>query len=200
MTGPFATLSALVEEGGFVIPPLLGVGLVLFYALGERVYLLRRGSLADVSALFAVHLQGNGRAPGTLLGQAAARAAQECRRGRADTLRSRLEVALAEVAEGARKRAILIRALVTVAPLLGLLGTVSGMIETFQSLGDMALYSQSGGVAGGVSEALLSTQVGLVVAVPGLLLGRALDRKERSLLLELERLKDLALAARGGAA
>ncbi len=74
-----------------------------------------------------------------------------------------------------------VRSIVVVAPLLGLLGTVIGMIETFESLQDSALFSQSGGIAGGISQALITTQMGLVVAIPGLLLGKKLDRKEESL-------------------
>ncbi|MDZ7829411.1 MAG: MotA/TolQ/ExbB proton channel family protein [Halofilum sp. (in: g-proteobacteria)] len=42
------------------------------------------------------------------------------------------------------------------------------MIETFESLGDMSLFSQSGGIAGGISQALFTTQLGLAVAIPGM--------------------------------
>lgn len=57
-------------------------------------------------------------------------------------------------------------ALVTTAPLLGLLGTVLGMIETFDGV---AMRSGDTGrvIAGGVSQALITTQVGLVAALPG---------------------------------
>ena len=65
---------------------------------------------------------------------------------------------------------------VAIAPLLGLLGTVGGMIETFKGIGGSELFSQSGGVAGGIAQALL-TQMGLVVAVPGILLARVLDKR-----------------------
>ena len=74
-----------------------------------------------------------------------------------------------------------IRTVVIVAPLLGLLGTVIGMIETFSSLQDSALFSQSGGIAGGISQALITTQMGLVVAIPGLLMGRKMDQKQEQL-------------------
>jgi biopolymer transport protein ExbB len=73
------------------------------------------------------------------------------------------------------------RICVGVAPLLGLLGTVMGMLETFG-----ALATGSGGdktmnqIAGGISEALITTQTGLVIALPGLffqiLLARGLER------------------------
>lgn len=74
-----------------------------------------------------------------------------------------------------------IRSIVIVAPLLGLLGTVIGMIETFESLQNAALFSQSGGIAGGISQALITTQLGLVVAIPGLLIGKKLDRKQNKM-------------------
>ena len=87
-----------------------------------------------------------------------------------------------------------------VAPLAGLLGTVSGMIETFASLQDMALFTQSGGIAGGISQALFSTQMGLAVAIPGLLIGRMLARREALIKDRLEALKvGLCAQSAGGA-
>jgi biopolymer transport protein ExbB/TolQ len=71
----------------------------------------------------------------------------------------------------------LIRTLVAVAPLLGLLGTVSGMMVTFDGISNMSFFSQQGGIAGGISEALLTTQTGLVIAVPAFITSRILQRK-----------------------
>lgn len=72
------------------------------------------------------------------------------------------------------RRLALIRACVIIAPLLGLLGTVNGMIATFQSI-------LAGGylveMSNGISQALLSTQYGLVIAVPGLLAERWLMKR-----------------------
>jgi biopolymer transport protein ExbB len=83
---------------------------------------------------------------------------------------------------------VLISTLCVLAPLAGLLGTVSGMIVTFDGLATGSMYSRGGGIAGGISEALYSTEMGLVVAVPGIVLGRLLDRKQRVLVDQLERL------------
>ena len=85
---------------------------------------------------------------------------------------------------------ILVRNIVILAPLAGLLGTVAGMIETFDALGDQALFASSGGVAGGISQALLTTQMGLVVAVPGLVVGRLLDRRQRRIEGDLLQLRE----------
>lgn len=70
-----------------------------------------------------------------------------------------------------------IRAIVRVAPLLGLLGTVAGMVETFQALGG----AHHADVSGGISQSLISTQMGLGAAIPGLLVSRILDQWERRL-------------------
>jgi biopolymer transport protein ExbB len=78
--------------------------------------------------------------------------------------------------------------------LLGLLGTVIGMIETFDSLGDMSLFSQSGGIAGGISQALITTQMGLAVAIPGLIVNGALSRRQKNIEIELAQLKDILVA------
>ena len=84
---------------------------------------------------------------------------------------------------------------VSAAPLVGLLGTVTGMLTTFG-----ALSLGSGGektmamIAGGISEALFSTQMGLAVAIPGLLVGRILTQRQALLEGELAKLKDILCA------
>ena len=57
---------------------------------------------------------------------------------------------------------------------------------------DANLFSQGGGgIAGGISQALFTTQMGLVVAIPGLLFGRALDRRQQRIERELDQIKDM---------
>lgn len=187
MTDVVRTLEEVFATGGFVLPPLAVIAILLWYALGERAFLLRRGTRRPVRDLLEGRLPSAGFVGPSLLVQAARRARGIGGRGK-DT-RSLLDEAFHDLMEAGRRGSVLIRSLVIISPLLGLLGTVTGMIETFDSLADMELFSQSGGVAGGVSQALLSTQVGLCVAIPGLLLGRMLDRKERGLERELELIK-----------
>jgi biopolymer transport protein ExbB len=64
------------------------------------------------------------------------------------------------------------------------------MIEMFESLGSRTFYSQSGGVANGISQALLTTQLGLLIAVPGMIVGRLLDRREGKMRSEIEQIKE----------
>jgi len=71
------------------------------------------------------------------------------------------------------------------APLLGLLGTVTGMINTFNMItifgaGDPRTLS------GGISEALITTEFGLIVAIPALLLHAFISRKVKGLLGSME--------------
>ena len=75
--------------------------------------------------------------------------------------------------------------LAAVAPLLGLLGTVLGMIQTFEVIAVFGT-SNAKAMAGGISVALVTTQAGLMVAIPGLFLSGALQRKARSLACNLD--------------
>ncbi len=70
--------------------------------------------------------------------------------------------------------------LAAVAPLLGLLGTVTGMITTFDV---MAIFGTGNAraMAGGISEALITTQTGLLVAIPGLYMKAFLERRAANL-------------------
>lgn len=75
--------------------------------------------------------------------------------------------------------------LAAVAPLLGLLGTVSGMITTFDVISQFGT-GNARALASGISEALVTTQSGLVVAVPGLFLGVLLLRRAEKLKRRME--------------
>jgi len=76
------------------------------------------------------------------------------------------------------RRIGLIRACVVVAPLLGLLGTVTGIIQTFDSILAGGYVAEMGE---GIRKALLTTQYGLAIAAPGLLAERLLLRRQERL-------------------
>jgi biopolymer transport protein ExbB len=113
------------------------------------------------------------------------------KQSRRTDIRPYLDAAFAEDEQEIRKFNTLVTTIVLVAPLLGLLGTVIGMIETFDSLGDMSLFSQSGGIAGGISQALFTTQMGLAVSIPGLVVNSMLNRRSRDIAIELAQIKDI---------
>jgi biopolymer transport protein ExbB len=177
------------EKGGAVMWPLAVATFVLWYTLGYRYMVLRRGASQTVSQLVRQYAQGNGPAPRGLVDAAALLCVRAMRSAKGN-LRPLLDDACALLGKELESGRVLIKSIVVAAPLTGLLGTVTGMIETFDSLADMSLYSQSGGIAGGISQALFTTQMGLVVAVPGILIGRALDRRQAVLEAEIARVKD----------
>jgi len=83
------------------------------------------------------------------------------------------------------KRVGILATIANLTPLLGLLGTVSGMITTFN-----VISVQGGGnpaaLAGGIAEALITTATGLCVAIPTLVCHRILKDKAESLIFEME--------------
>ncbi|NJB68540.1 biopolymer transport protein ExbB [Desulfobaculum xiamenense] len=90
--------------------------------------------------------------------------------------------------------------LAAIAPLLGLLGTVTGMINTFQAI---TLFGAGNPrmMSGGISEALITTQVGLAVAIPIMVAHHALERRVDAIIGDMEE-KGASLAielARNGA-
>ena len=106
-------------------------------------------------------------------------------------LRQNIEDTLFVYRQETARYSILVKTIVVIAPLTGLLGTVIGMIETFDSLTTMSLFTQGGGIAGGISQALFTTQLGLVVSIPGLIVGRILDKREQNFNFELDQIKDV---------
>lgn len=72
-----------------------------------------------------------------------------------------------------------------ISPLLGLLGTVSGMIKSFNIISIQGVADPAS-LAGGISEALITTAAGLVVAIPSFVIYRYLANKADSLILEME--------------
>jgi biopolymer transport protein ExbB len=74
----------------------------------------------------------------------------------------------------------LIGMLAGIAPLLGLLGTVTGMLVTFDVISVFGT-GNARAMAGGISEALISTQTGLLIAIPGLYMANFLKRRAEQL-------------------
>jgi biopolymer transport protein ExbB len=183
-------VSGYIEQGGWVMPPLIAATLVLWFAIGYRFATLKRGSQRDVRDLLRRYDEDKLPSSDGVIIRALGKGVW-MRDDDVDDLRHYLDDALWEEERELSKYNRLIITIVAAAPLLGLLGTVIGMIETFDSLGDMSLFSQSGGIAGGISQALITTQMGLAVAIPGLIVNGILQRKQKSLELDLARLKDI---------
>lgn len=74
---------------------------------------------------------------------------------------------------------------ITAAPLLGLLGTVTGMMRTFAALGGGDVSGATGAITGGVAEALIATAAGLLIAIMGLLPYNVLNARAEQAKLEV---------------
>lgn len=184
----------LINRGGWVMYPLLlcslaGVGLVC-----ERLWALRRGRVIPRRFLLALSalLDKRHYDEAALLCQNAEHAAARLAR-LALKMMGRRRVLFKDVMEeaGRREAAELsahlgaLHLTASISPLLGLLGTVSGMINAFNSIAVEGI-GNPGLLAGGISEALLTTAAGLCVAIPTLVLHRALASRAEALTAELE--------------
>jgi biopolymer transport protein ExbB len=112
--------------------------------------------------------------------------------GKLDEVYSRFSEVFASRLPFFERRLVFLNTLVATAPLLGLLGTVMGMLVTFKGL------SVGGGklvdvVASGISEALITTEMGLLIAVPGYFMAYAIKRRKDEYEAFLVRLESLTL-------
>ncbi len=92
------------------------------------------------------------------------------------------------------RRTRFLASLVAAAPLMGLLGTVLGMLRTFYSIATGGGGETAGSVASGISEALVTTQTGLTIALPGLFMVMLIQRRRHDLEAKLSRLESLTLS------
>jgi len=185
-------IKELFVAGGIVMPPLVLCVLMLWYGLGYRFWLMKqpKPNRMSVRDLLQFYQQNDGQASSNIVAQAIQQGLQLKKQG-VKNLRRHLDAAFYVYEKEIDKFSVLVRVVILIAPLLGLLGTVIGMIETFDSLATMTLHSQSGGIAGGIAQALFTTQMGLTVAIPGLLAHSVLNRKQHQIEQVLKQVKDL---------
>ncbi|MDP2309459.1 MAG: MotA/TolQ/ExbB proton channel family protein [Pseudomonadota bacterium] len=191
----------LWSGGGVVMPGLFATAFVLWFAMGERLFLLRRGDARPVRVLVDAALAGASRtgrpvAERGVIDTAVVRGARLWREQGGPVPLPLLDEALGELELRLNFGTRLVTCLVAMAPLLGLLGTVTGLIGTFGSLGTSSTSAASEGIAGGIVEALYATQMGLAIAVPGLLMSGFLRQRQTRLAGELEELKAVLGGAR----
>jgi biopolymer transport protein ExbB len=94
----------------------------------------------------------------------------------------------AQLIEKALSRGLwVLETIVTAAPLLGLLGTITGMMHAFNLIGNNGLVDPTG-VTGGVAQALIATALGLFIAVIALFAFNFFSRRQSQVLDEMERL------------
>ncbi len=181
-------LKERIQQGGWIGFIILGLGLVgLLVAVQRFIYLTIVGrGVAKQQKLSAVNLKNP---LGRILSVYSDTVQQDI-----ETLTLKLDEAILREIPKIERGLITLAILAAIAPMLGLLGTVSGMIETFQSItlfgtGDPKLMS------GGISQALVTTELGLAVAIPLLLIHSAISSKSNRLVQILDE-ESAALVAR----
>ena len=194
MTGVIGDFISLMNTGGAVMWVLFALNLALWYGLGYRYLTLKRGTKGNVRRLVSKHeKRGEAQAMRGLLDYAAADALEAAKEAKKLGKHARNFVmdALAPYMIVVGTYSTLVKTIVVLAPLVGLLGTVIGMIETFDALQSSSMFAQGNSISGGISKALFTTELGLVVAVPGLIIGKILDKQEERYELEFEQIADV---------
>lgn len=180
-TGAWFGLAPLTDTGGPVVLILLGfsvVALAIVAAKIVQVFSLRAGRYGPARRALDLWLAGRrGEAQSLLAGSRApaaialSHAMRGAARGQADEARVREDVEricaeqLGSLNAGIRP----LDAIAQIAPLIGLFGTVIGMIEAFRQLQAAGAAVDPSVLAGGIWVALLTTAVGLAVAIPATL-------------------------------
>ena len=103
-----------------------------------------------------------------------------------DNLESKIEEKAIEVKYSLERNLNMLGTIATISPLLGLLGTVVGMITAFTGLTETS-GANPDLLAAGISQALITTAFGLMIAVPGLVLHKYFEQKITYLLISLQK-------------
>lgn len=186
---------ALIEAAGWPIWPLIIASILSLAIIFERAYTLRRNQIAPISlleqtlaALRKEGVTGNVNvlrtlADGSPLGRILAAGLRNSNSSR-EVMKESLEETGRAVAHDLGRYLTTLGTIASVAPLLGLLGTVIGMVEIFGS------QTPTGGnpavLAHGISVALYNTAFGLMVAIPSMIFYRFFRGKVDGLLAEME--------------
>jgi len=184
----------LIEKGGMVMYPILICSIIALAVFLERLWVLRRQKIIPDDFILAIEerlKRQNIKGAMDLCEKDHSSIAKVFLSGLKNVDKGMWLVKEAIEERGGRegvileKRVGLLSTIAQLTPLLGLLGTVSGMIKTFnvialQGVGNPAM------LAGGISEALITTAAGLSVAIPALVCYRIIKDKSDALIFEME--------------
>jgi biopolymer transport protein ExbB len=167
-------------QGGILMVPLMIISVVMWLLIIERFLFLRRLYWRNMDMKTAVEYIRDNQYPDPqkysgVISLLVARFMQ-LRSGNKELDQYILDESVLTVNHRLTDHLALIGVLATIAPLLGLLGTVTGMIGTFEVLSIFGTGNAKA-MAGGISEALITTQTGLLIAIPGLYMYNFLRRR-----------------------
>ncbi len=178
------------ESGGWVMPALALLALVMYSSAAHLLMTLyQRGLTKTTDADLRAWVSKPEEAPKNV--RELIRYTQDEVRSLADIEGRFAEVEAAKVPDVDRRIAFL-NVIVVSAPLFGLLGTVGGMLLTFKAIG-VGGSSTSDIIAKGISEALVATQTGMMVAIPGFMLAHVAKRWRNEYVSFLARLEGITL-------
>ncbi|MEW6341052.1 MAG: MotA/TolQ/ExbB proton channel family protein [Paraburkholderia sp.] len=185
----WTNLTDAARLGGWVIYPLSVLAVIALAITLDRIYALWRFARMPAATQGA-------QLPGSLPQQHAfSRIGRLFDDARAPLWRieTRVEATAAQIERDMSRGLWLLETIVTAAPLLGLLGTIVGMMHSFKLIGGDGLVNPSG-VTGGVAQALIATAIGLVIALVALFAFNFFSRRIDRLMDELESFANEALS------
>lgn len=184
----------LIVAGGWLMLPLLVCSLAVVVIAIERYISLRTSKVLPQNLLGRVwqSLKQRQVTPEKLselrrsspLGQILAAGLSNSGHGR-EVMKDSIEEAAAQVIHSLERYVSILGTIAAIAPLIGLLGTVVGMIKVFTAI-MLEGTGNAGVLAGGISEALITTAAGLTVAIPALACHHYFERRIDSLVVEME--------------
>jgi biopolymer transport protein ExbB len=187
-------LFELVQAGGWLMVPILLCSVIAAAITVERFWTLRaelvapRNLLAQVWTWIKNNEMDNRRLrevkSGSPLGQILAAGITSHRRGR-EVMKESIEEVANHVVHELERYLNTLGTVAAITPLLGLLGTVIGMIKVFTAI-QLEGTGNAAVLAGGISEALITTAAGLTVAIPSLFFYRYFQRKVDELVIYME--------------
>jgi biopolymer transport protein ExbB len=184
----------LVQAGGWLMIPIVFCSIIAASICVERFWTLRVDQIAPRNLLSQVwnwirqsemdaqrlrELRTN-----SPLGQILAAGISSHRLGR-DMMKESIEEVASHVVHELERYLNTLGTVAAISPLLGLLGTVIGMIKVFTAI-KLEGTGNAAVLAGGISEALITTAAGLTVAIPSLFFYRYFQRKVDELVINME--------------
>jgi len=173
------TIQDRINQGGIVGYCIIGLGI-----FGLLIALVRWISLSGASRKVNAQLKSDTASTDNPLGRVLA-AYEANQNADTETIELKLSEAALKEMPDLTKGLLFIKVISVVAPLMGLLGTVTGMIKTFQVI---TLYGAGDPkmMAGGISQALMTTVLGLVVAIPMVLIHTLVSGQSRKIVNTLQ--------------
>jgi len=177
----------LLVAGGWIMLPLVFSSILALAIILERLWSLQKKRILPpglrVQALSQSNKSDLNQLRGSPLGRVLAAGLARKEQGE-NRIREALQTAGSHEVHLLEKYLSPLGSIAAITPLLGLLGTVIGMIDVFQQLDLSAGNAQQ--LAGGISMALITTAAGLTIAIPALVMHRFFLRRVADLVVELE--------------